>query len=281
MNPNDAYHADTSRVSHSMLEIYRRSPAEYHGRFETGEIPKPAATADQKLGSMVHVATLEPMEFDNLYTVADLGCKRRSGKAWDECCEKAAGLGSEPILQSQVNQAYEMACAVDRHPEAAKLLNADPISYREEPIYWTDETGLECKAKPDVLIKGAKTICVDLKTAADPSPEGFAGYFLLDDETRRAGAIWNWGYHRQAAWYLDGLEANNCQKGEWIFIVVGKSVPHDVYVYRLDPAYVEIGRGQNTHDICNLARSIVSDDWTAPGQNELQTIQPPKWAREG
>ena len=279
MNPNDAYHADTSRVSHSMLEVYRESPAKYHGRFETGTIPKPAATAGQILGLIVHCLVLEPEEFSHRYVVSD--CADRRGNKWKRATATAEEQNKECLLPSQVEPAKAMADAVLAHPEAAKLLSADPISYREEPIYWTDDTGLKCKAKPDILIKGAQTICVDLKTAADPSPEGFAGYFLLDDETRRAGAIWSWGYHRQAAWYLDGLEANYYQKGEWIFIVVGKAPPHDVYVYRLDPAYVEIGRGQNTHDICNLARSIVSDDWTAPGQSELQTIQPPKWAREG
>lgn len=278
MNPNDEYHADTARVSHSTLEVYRRSPAEYHGRFVTGTIPRPPSTPDQVFGSLVHCLLLEPEELAERYEIAALDHRR--GNQWKEAKAESDKAGKELLLPSQYRAAALTADAVTAHPEAAKLLGAGGVV--EQPIYWHDETGLACKCKPDLLIRLPEhVICVDLKTAVDPSPGGFSG--LIDGETRRAGAIWQWGYHRQAAWYLDGIAAELGAKtipAEWIFIVVGKAPPHDVYVYRLDAAYIEIGRGQNTHDICNLARSIETDDWSAPGQNELLTIEPPKWARE-
>jgi len=264
------YHADTSAVTNSAKEVYRQSPALYHGQYVARSIPFDPSTPAQLLGSLVHTIILEPEQFDALYMVAPESCKARSGKAWTMTAEEAEERGTTPILVAHAEQAVRMAEVVKIHPVAAKVLSS-AYGVAEQTIRWTEPmSGLPCKCRPDWLIDATNitaAICVDVKTAEEPSPAAFS----------RAAA--KYGYHRQAAWYMDGIEAAIAKPARWIFVAVGKSEPFDVWVYQLALADITLGRQQNARIVAELAASIATNVWTAPGQLEIQTLELPKWAR--
>jgi predicted amidohydrolase len=114
--------------------------------------------------------------------------------------------------------------------------------------FWTDpETGLELKARADML-NGMAT-CIDLKSAADASPHGFAN------------AIARYRYHVQAALYLDAFGA------ERFVFVAG--------IYTLDDASVQQGRDEYRRALRGIAEHQQKDVWPSYGAQEISL---PGWA---
>lgn len=265
---NAAYHADTTHVSHSMLERFIESPTLYHGLYVTKTIEREPPTPAMVLGSLTHALLLEPETLRDRYVEA-VGCKTRTGKAWTATVEEAEATGKEPVLPSYIDDARAMADSVRRHPVAAKLFAAKGIA--EQAIRWTDPaTSLNLKIRPDWVINSPKleyVICVDLKTAEDPRPEAFSK------------AVANYGYHRQDAMYRDGLRTIHEKTIQFLFVVVGKSAPHDVFAYQMATLDVMLGQEQKTEALIRLAVCRESGDWTTPEQNTIQTLELPRWAR--
>lgn len=91
----------------------------------------------------------------------------------------------------------------------------------EGPVYWTLD-GVDCKAKPNIVstVFGRRYIA-DLKTTESVNPEAIRK------------PIAKWSYHRQAAWYLSGMEAIGQPCDAFIFIFVEKAFPHLVTMCQL------------------------------------------------
>jgi hypothetical protein len=256
-----AYHADRTCDCHSTLEVFRRSIPLYHALFIKGSLPVPLATAEQNLGTAFHTLVLEPEKFASTVAVAPrVDGRTKKGKValqqFQETLERSAALGVDRVVinQDQETTAQRMAEAVLRHPGAQDLLRAPGVV--ERALRWGDPlTRLPLRAMPDKLVQGGPTI--DLKTAIDPTPGAFAK------------ACANFGYHRQAALYLDARccalsykrppkppqvlgAAQRCTlwpadyDGTFIFIVIGKDPPHEVVLYLLDEQTLDLGARQNS-----------------------------------
>jgi exodeoxyribonuclease VIII len=118
-------------------------------------------------------------------------------------------------------------------------------------------------------------IIADLKSAIDAGRRGF---------TRALG---NLGYHRKAAFYVDGMRQ---AMGSWstahaevdydhfLFIAFEKIAPFAVAVYHLDPDYVEIGRDQCNAMLRLYAECKAADKWPAY-PTDITLISAPEWTR--
>jgi hypothetical protein len=150
--------------------------------------------------SLAHCAVLEPDELSKRYAIAP---DRRSNAGKAAAAEMSAN-GIEAVSEPEMALALNMADAVRQHPYAAALL-ADGKA--EQSFWWDDKaTGQRCKCRPD-WYQG--TTIVDLKTCQDASPGAFA----------RACATF--GYHTQAAHYLNGTFADR-----FVFVAVEKTYPY-------------------------------------------------------
>lgn len=111
------------------------------------------------------------------------------------------------VKQEDYEKALLMSEAVREHPQAKCLFRHYTA---EQPIYWMRD-GIECKAKPDIVstVFGQR-FCADLKTTESANPEAIQR------------TIAKYGYHRQAAWYLDGMKAIGQPCEAFIFIFVEK-----------------------------------------------------------
>ncbi len=265
------YHADTEHLGHTMLEVYRKSPKLFKWAYRDRVLQPEPPTPSMVLGSLTHSIFLEPRNLNDQWVFAD--CAKRAGKKWLACCEEAKESDREPALLVWRDKACEMSIALNDHPLVRELLEVDCIA--EEPLRWTDRSsGLKFKCKPDFLIvdENCESILdVSLKTTGDPSPEKF-GYTIAD-----------YGYHRGSAHYAEGIlyhrDNGDGRHVESLIIACGNTPPYDVWVYRLSPAYMELGHEQNARTLANLARSIETDTWISEGQHALQTIEPPRRAR--
>lgn len=250
MTTNEQYHADPA-ISASHLKAVLQSPHHYWSRFVNPQRPVMEPTAAMRLGTLVHCAVLEPDELLQRYGV----CGPRNTKAGKEQAERMAADGIEAVTNSDMALALSMAASVREHPFAAALL-ADGKA--EQSFWWDDKaTGQRCKCRPD-WYQG--NTLVDLKTCQDASPGAFA----------RACATF--GYHTQAAHYLNGTFADR-----FVFIAVEKTYPYAVGVYELDGDAMAAGAEQ-----CRIGLQTISDcrainEW--PGYTTTcDTIAMPKWA---
>lgn len=126
---------------------------------------------------------------------------------------------------------YNMANAVIRHPLALKLL-AEGRS--EVSIFWRDEnTGIDCKARPDRIPAGKRGTIVDVKSVQSASLPAFTN----------AGV--RYGYFRQAGMYTIGYNnVTNGQVDQFAFICVEKVDPWRCEVHTCDDTVLDYGKSE-------------------------------------
>jgi hypothetical protein len=256
-----------------MLKCILESPATFYGRFVAS--PPTIAheqTPDMVLGSAVHALVLEPEHFDDLFTVRPDGIDGRTADGKKRLAEwRLSAIGKVELTSEMRDHAKDMADAVLAHPIVGELTK-DAI--KERAIAWEDG-GLVQKCKPDWFIPRPELpadLHLDLKTAADPSPEKWLG---------RWSPIKEYRYDLQvAAHYTAGITAltgRPCSSG---LVVVGKSKPHDVYV--LDcTGWWELGEWWRQRALATLRRCRETGVWRREEQDQILTTQPTKWDYPG
>jgi exodeoxyribonuclease VIII len=263
---NAEYHALTSVVSKSHLDLVARSPLHYWARYVDPKRVEPEPTAAMLLGTAVHTLVLEADQFADRYVAAPEGIDRRYKAGKELFAEwEAQAAGRTVLAKADADLIQAMGRAVHGHPAAAYLLGLPGKA--ETTHMWTDEaTGLECKCRPDWLLDDGSLI-VDLKTTEDASPAGFSK------------SIAAYRYHVQAAHYLTGVErATGRRPEQFIFICVEKKAPHAVAVYAADAEMVAAGQVTAARDMLLLAECRDADYWPAYS-DQIETISLPAWMR--
>ena len=246
-------------ASSSRLTKLMRSPAHMRAEIQDGR----RMTAALTLGSAIHTAVLEPWEFQKRYCLAPECDKRtKAGKeVWAKFCEGTKGL--TPLKPEEASICASVLAASRRHSMANLLLSLP--GKNEVSIVWDDpETRQRCKARIDRLCLDAGLV-VDLKTTEDACELAF---------TR---SIFNYGYYRQGAFYLNGLKANGVDIEDFSIIAMEKTSPFAVAVYRLREDALEVGRRQLERLLARYAQCEREQSW--PGYStEIEDIGLPSWA---
>ena len=256
MTDSDIRYFSNKALSKSAIDKLLECPALYKAWLEGEDEEKTSAAL--AFGSLSHLLTLQPQEFDSQYAVTDLNLATKEGKAW----KAALPDGIQIVKNDDYEKAQMMADAVRDHPQA-KMLFQNYIA--EEPIYWTFD-GVPCKAKPDIVseLYGRRFIA-DLKTTESVNPEAIRK------------SIAKWGYHRQAAWYLAGMEAVGKPCDAFIFIFVEKTYPYLVTMCQLDEDALAKGMDECLKAISTLKECQASGTWPCYTR-EIITLGLPTWA---
>lgn len=278
--PMGLYHGWPA-ASNSRLSKLRRSPAHLKAYLE--EPPKERSALI--IGRAAHTTILEPDTFDSTFTVAELCAATKKGdgqrcsnwgialhekQGW-LCGVHAKGITSEwsttrfVLPEPDYRACRLMREAVYKHPAARGLLWGEGDV--ELSMLWHDrETGVPCKGRMDRLSpRIAGGAIVDVKTTRDAGRREFER------------AIFAHGYHRQAAFYLDGAAANGIAAEHFVIVAVEKEPPYAVAVYRLTEGAIEGGREQLRPLLARYAECVEQDVW--PGYAEdVQDIALPTWA---
>lgn len=257
--PFDKYLAHEALSSGGIGHILR-SPMHYYQLHLNPERPERKATAAQRLGTLAHAMILEPATFDARYPVGPPVSK--ATKAWKEFAASLP-LDVEPITEEEHKTVSRMRDAVTLHPELARLLNAGTP---EVSAFWDDEeTGVPCKARPDLVYTSANgIILMDLKTTGEAA-----------EFHRQVGRL---GYHRQAAWYTDGVEyLTGAKVLAFVFATVESAWPHGVKAFALDEEALDEGRRQCRAAVRKYAECKATKSW--PGYStEIEVLKLPGWA---
>lgn len=261
---NAQYHAHEA-ISNSKLKVFRESRKRYYQQF----IAKTLAfeqTPSMFLGSLVHALTLEPENYDKLYAVAPK-CDRRTnvGKADWQAFVDGCPHGAEVVTEDQHALAVRIARELQASEVVSQLLGlAGPT---EHPIFWIDrDTGLPCRAKLDKLAVGEDLI-IDIKTTTDASPGSFAKTMV------------NFGYARQAAWYLEGHERLTGVQANFIFIAVETSEPFEIGCYELNEDELKRAHEQNRRLMDSLMFCQTNNEWHGRHETEVVKLSLPKYAQ--
>jgi len=255
---NAAYHADIGHVSNSMLSYFREfGPESYRLHYVARETTR-ETTRDMLIGSLTHSLVLEPDRTEEEFIVepdwsevirkAD-GKKYASVLATSECRKQRAifinsNKNKAVLTLPEWTLAENMATAVLDTPFIDGLLSG---CLRREAVYRWDDMGISCKCRVDAK---SEKIAIDLKTSRGP---------IHPDLWRRSAR--KWGYHRQAAWYLDGMAADGDPVERFIFIVVNKEPPHVCFACEEHPAWIQNGREDNSRTLSDLTRCHLTGTW--------------------
>lgn len=260
-----AYHADTTYISKSGLDLIAKAPIHYWHRFLNKDFEPEEDNQALIIGRAVHCAVLEPHKFDTQFMRGPAAKKNeKGGKAlWEEA--QALAGDRELLRTSDWDEVQAIAAAIRHHPVANQLLSA---GHAEKTFTWTDpDTGANCKMRTDWLSEAGYV--VDLKTTTDASKEGFLRSVL------------NYRYHVQAAFYLDGLVANQAAPKGFVFIAIEKSAPYAVAVYHIDHRLIDKGRRAYKQDLATYVqcRETFGENqpWTSYNNGQAADLLMPAW----
>jgi hypothetical protein len=245
-------------VSKSALDLINRSPAHYRQSILQPEAPTPAMI----WGSMFHSFVLEPEVFEATYAVMPEGIDRRTkeGKqAWQDWQESHEGL--LPVDKPTLAEIIAMRDSLLSSPKACTAMSE---GVAEASLFWL--TGeIACKGRPDYI---RPDLIIDLKTTIDARPDVFSRQ------------VWNYRYHVQAAYYIDGMTSLDGQKPrDFLFIAIEKSPPYGIQFYLADQTMIDQGRREYQQDMEVYAQCMASDEWPCYS-DEIQAILLPRWAQE-
>lgn len=264
---NEDYHAERDHDSSSTLRIFERSPAEYYERRVSGRL-RGTTTDPQRLGTIAHLAILEPELFDVTVVVPPAKvCASNgawSGGAFKEFRAAADAEGKVLAKSEELDAARWQSDNCRANPAIRQFL--ERTTFREYSIFWRD--GLhQLKARIDA---GDEIACeiADLKTVAD-----------LDEFSR---SVSRYGYHKQAALYVRAYEALYGSRPTFSYILVGSTPPYDCCLRVMPPEAITLGERCNADTLSRLqdCRDGVRP-WVRDGYHEVRQLDLPPWLLAG
>jgi hypothetical protein len=197
------------------------------------------------LGSVRHILFLEPELFAEKVAVCEFDNWRK--KAAKEAKAEAKEQGRTPILAKHMEKVEAARAAFLAHPFTSRAFEGGRF---EQSMFWRHPVyGFWCRARPDFTADSG-THLNDYKATASADPERFGKH------------AYDMGYHRRAAWYLDGYEILTGKRPDhYWFCNQEVKAPYLTSVVELDMQALEAGRVENDKAARLFAGCLQSGDW--------------------
>jgi len=208
-----------SGLSKTQLGYLKQSPSHLRNYLDT---PHKPATPDQKFGSAVHTACLEPETFEDRYCVAPV-CDRRTNVGKAAYAEfLAANVGKEALDPEDYETVLNIAAAFRACPALKQYGIAEGDGVAEASVFAVDGgTNLSIKARLDFYHPATNTI-IDIKTTKS------ADFWTFRRE------IFKYSYALQSAHYRDIVEQITGKPARFIFCAIEKEAPFGIQLFELD-----------------------------------------------
>lgn len=245
--PDSVYHGGPG-ISTSGLKLISRSPKHFLNREDISD--KDAV----RFGRMLHMAVLEPSEFDKRYVsdreISELG---RTAKGFKDAVK--AYLEENPTKEVVKSDWFENITGMRESLFSSDIgLGAMKSGKREVAAYHFDmEHNLLLKAKADYL--RSDNVIIDIKTCKDARREAFEqdAYF--------------WGYHLQCAVYGHVFsQALGVPVQGFVFIAIEKNRPYEWQMFVADEGMIDAGQAEMRRVLADFSKCYHSDQW--PGYDK-------------
>ena len=183
--------------------------------------------------------------------------------------DEAHASGAVPLLTADYQQVEAMAAAILDHPIAAALFRPGHGKAEQTLVWRDDRTGTMRRARLDWLPepRDGRLIVPDYKTCHSANPEALSK------------AVYQFGYHQQADWYLAGTQALGLADthAAFVFVAQEKDPPYLVTVFELDHVAMRIGAARNRRAIDVYVHCTKTGRWPAYVDGVTQ-LALPRWA---
>lgn len=255
--PFEEYRRQSWAISSSDLNLLLRAPSLYKHVAIDGH--RRASTKALIEGSAVHAAILEPEVFKREYVIAPTVNKRTLKGREDLELFQCAHNGKILIDEADHARFTAISSIVRAHSNASELLKACEF---EKSFFWKQQHyDLHSKARADALNLDGNYI-VDLKTTRD-----------VKDFTH---SIEQYGYHRQAAYYLNGVsQLAGRNINTWYWIAVETTAPYLCKVFKASQEMLTAGAIETKILLSRLEKCTKENSFPSlpEGIEELQLSQ--------
>lgn len=250
-----------SAVSKSQLWAFAKNPHKWAAL--RGQ--ERASTPAMDWGSLVDCLILQPGELSKCFAVSPHAEFRTDvAKAW-----KAAQTGTV-IKAAELAEAEKAAAIVREHHFARMMLDGAMTQVSAVASGKESGTGERFlgKCRMDIV----------------PSLSGPFGDWLVDLKTTSSlsnleRTISDFGYHVQAAWYLDMWNAASGQdRKRWGFVFQESDAPYEIAVVELDQDAIARGREWYLNALEAWCLCHKTNNFPSPFDDEIRVISLPKWA---
>lgn len=229
--------------------------------------PEPS-TPDENFGTAYHRLLLEPARFIKTYIALSEKIDRRTAVGKAEWARLTDQYGEENILKLDAWEKLQgMAAAAVLNEIAKNLLGA--VAEHEVSMTWRDErTGQMCKGRIDkrIITENGRHILVDPKTTKCPH------WRLFEKDVAR------YGYHVQAAMYVDGYIAIHGIEPEYFIVAQEKTAPFCTVAYRVRPEVIESGRTVYRAQLELAKQCVAANRWPGYADGHVVEMDLPTWA---
>ncbi len=225
--------------SSSLLKAAAKSPA--HTRVFKSE------TTSMRTGSYIHEAVLEPDLWAKKITI-DVASKVK--KEWKDAHKEH---GENLIKLSEHEEVCVIRDSIINDEIAGHYFNGSGLN---EHVCLADDpfSGQRCKALFDRITDDS--VIVDFKTCQNIEPHRFER------------AVVDYGYHVQAAWYLDVAKWAGVKADRFVFVCVETAAPYSMAVYELGTNELNSGRVLYRRGIKNILEARETKNYWKPKTKE-------------
>ena len=222
-------------------------------------------TRAMRLGTAEHTILLQPEKFADYTIGGPINPKTGTEYGSDTVAfAKWAATQTKPLMTKDEHRCIlGMTEAIAAHPIARTIRDAPRRT--ELSIFWQLD-GVPCQARLDCTQDG--TIW-DIKTCNDANPK--TGAFMR--------SVARYGYHQQAAWYLDG--AQRCgvvgPRCRYLWLAVENAAPFQLAVYQCSLDLLEVGHLRNEAAVAQIAECRKTNVWPTAYAQEIVMMRAPAW----
>jgi hypothetical protein len=207
-------YSDIEAANWSLLKNYFRSPA--HVKYAMDN-PR-EQTDSMALGTLLHMAILEPHKLKDVYSYTKLDGRTKAGIKQQSEINEMLAAGVTVAAQSEVDTVSAMASALFANSTAKKIVTAVTET---EKVLQAELLGLPCKGLADFFSETVR-FAGDIKTTAKD-----ARFFSFQSEAAK------YHYFGQATFYMRLCAAMGIPVDAFFFLVIESAPPHGVCVYQL------------------------------------------------
>lgn len=249
-----SYHAFPA-VSKSTLWSFAKNPSKW---VKTKDIAR-KPTDSMVWGSLVDCLLLQPAELDKSFAVSPYPSFRsKEAQAWRDA-------QTLPIIDDKmISNATNAADLIRNHHFAGEFLAGSKAQVSILLEGKEAQTGERFKSKcrldfvPDI---------------GGPRSEWLGDLKTTNDLSKLEWTIRDFGYHVQAAWYLDHYNAATGEgRTRWAFIFQESEAPYEIAVVELSEEAIEKGREWYNAALAKWCHSHASGHFPNPWDDEIKIV---------